>query len=235
MAKHPRIFTLNSPYSLRIDGELAKEIGLNESIVLLQLEFLISLPPYKVRDGRRWTYQSVRELKAEYFPWWSVATINRTIKSLEDKGYITVGNYNAQKYDKTRWFALNLEAIDKLESVAVVRSETGLFQNETRSTQNETRSTQDETRSAQDETAIPETPAETTTEIGTETAAGTDVVLCTIHHEPMERRSKDGAMWYSHQLPSGEWCHGNAGDGKRQELTLEERRRRYASIEGVLT
>ena len=49
--KHERIFTLNDPHALRICGSLAQEIGLNESIVLLQLEFLISLPPEKERDG----------------------------------------------------------------------------------------------------------------------------------------------------------------------------------------
>ena len=96
------------------------------------------------------TYQSIRK---EYFPWWSIATINRTIKSLEDSGYIIVDNYNKHQYDKTRWFTINLEAVDKLNSVTIDwGSETGMSQNDT--------------RSAQNDTTIPDTPTDTPTDIG---------------------------------------------------------------------
>ena len=151
--KRDRIFILNDPHALRISGELAQEIGLNESIVLLQVEFLISISDNE-RDGQRWTYQSIRDLQRNYFPWWSIATINRTIESLAEKRLLTVGNYNKAKYDRTRWLALNMDGIAELQSVRVFHA---LFQNETRSAQNET-------RSAQDETTIPETTTETTTD-----------------------------------------------------------------------
>ena len=42
------------------------------------------------------------------------------INRLEQNNYIVIGNYNKHRYDKTRWFALNLEEVDKLESVTVV-------------------------------------------------------------------------------------------------------------------
>ena len=153
---YQRIFVLNEPVSPRINPALAVEIGLNESIVLLQIEYWISVSQHFI-DGQRWTYQSVREMQKKVFPFWSIATINRTVQSLLQKGYIIEGNFNKSKYDKTRWFALNFEKLSELKSIAI-QYDTGVFQNETRSTQNETHSTQNET-------TIPKTTTENTTEI----------------------------------------------------------------------
>jgi len=113
-----RIFTLNDPYALRINNGLAKEIGFNESVVLLQLEYLIAISN-NWRDGRYWTYQSLNDLHDNYFPWWSRETINRTIKKLLRMKLIVIGNYNNHKYDRTRWFGLNYANCDALESLTV--------------------------------------------------------------------------------------------------------------------
>lgn len=115
----PRVFCGNNPRPPRIYADLAAEIGLNESIIFLQLEWLISLKPYKWRNGRRWTYQSTRKLRKDYFPWWGVATINRTIHNLQEKNLIFVGNYNQKSYDRTRWFAINFEEAAKLKSIEI--------------------------------------------------------------------------------------------------------------------
>jgi hypothetical protein len=130
--------------------ELAVEIGLNESIMLLQIAFWIN-QANNLRDGRWWTYQSVRDMQQKAFPYWSIATINRAATALEAAGFIVVGNYNSAKFDRTRWFALNTENIANLTSVRLVF-------------QNDTRITQDDTRTAQNDTTIPETTTETTTE-----------------------------------------------------------------------
>jgi len=134
----------------RIVPDLAVEIGLNESIMLLQIAFWINQSS-NLRDGQWWTYQSVRDMQQKAFPYWSLATINRTVAALEAAGFICVGNYNAAKFDRTRWLALNPEALAHLTSVKVV------FQNDTRTTQNDTRTTQNDT-------TIPETPTEITAE-----------------------------------------------------------------------
>jgi len=174
MSKQGRIFVLNEPVALRISPALAEEIGLNESIVLLQIEFWISISDHVI-DGRRWTYQSIRDMKEKAFPFWSKDTINRAITSLINKGLLIEGNFNEKKYDKTRWFALG-DGIKNLRSIQFVegyetrstQNETRSTQNETRSTQNETRSTQNETRSTQNETPIPEITTENTPYITTE-------------------------------------------------------------------
>lgn len=131
----PRIRLLipNDPHPMRIERDLAKEIGLNESIVLLQLEYLIGISNNE-RDGRLWTYQTLQDLHTIYFPWWSIATISRIVKTLEEKELITIGNFNKLGYDRTQWFALNDVGIARLTSVlmqsdAISQNEKWTFQN----------------------------------------------------------------------------------------------------------
>lgn len=166
--KYERLFVLNEPNAPRLNPALACEIGLNESIILLQIEFWISISNH-FYDGKRWTYQSVRDMQGKAFPFWSIATINRAINRLIKKGYLIEGNYNKKSYDKTRWFALNFEKLQELESISVKGANNGAFHNDTGVDtppfQNDTHSNQNETRSNQNETTIPETTTDITTEI----------------------------------------------------------------------
>src|SRR5688500_963155 len=125
-----RVLILNDQCAPRLSPALAEEIGFNESILFLQLEFWIAISGHE-RDGRRWTYQSLSDLE-RFFRFWSRPTINRAIHSLEKQNLIFVADeYNRYKYDRTRWFAINFEGVRKLKSIAVVRDETTPYQNET--------------------------------------------------------------------------------------------------------
>ena len=170
---HTRIFTLNE-LSLRLSPALAHEIGLNESIMLLQIEYWISISDHFI-DDHRWTYQSVRQMQEKAFAFWSVATVSRTAKSLLDRGLIIEGNYNKKSYDNTRWFALNYQELSKLKSIMVngyegsetppFQFETPLIHSETPLIQNETPLLQDETPLFQNETTIPQITPQITPEI----------------------------------------------------------------------
>lgn len=128
----PVITTAADPTVLRIVPELAEEIGLNESIALLQLSHWIK-NANNLRDGKWWTYQSIRDMKDKAFKFWGIGTISRVIVSLENKGLIFVANHNQRKGDKTGWYALNPEGLSKLNSIQVawIDPETGVFQNGT--------------------------------------------------------------------------------------------------------
>lgn len=160
--KFKRIFVINEPYAPRINPALAVEIGLNESLVLMQIEYWISISD-NVKDGRRWTYQSLRDIQKKAFPFWSVSTISRTIRSLLNKGYLIEGNYNKLSYDKTRWFALNFDELKKLKSISIPEDDTDLLQNETGLLQNETPDLLQNETTIPETTFIPETTTETTT------------------------------------------------------------------------
>ena len=156
MRKELTLFIKNDPTTLRIFPELAAEIGLNESILLLQIDFIIKTSD-NYRDGRYWTYQSIHELKKKYFNFWSPSTINRTVNSLEEQKLIHIAKFNKKKYDKTRWFSLNEEGLAKLKNINI------------KINTHEPGSNQNEPGSNQNEPPIPETTTETTTETSTNT------------------------------------------------------------------
>jgi hypothetical protein len=88
----PQIYTSGNPTVTRIVPELAAEIGLNESIILLQIAFWIKTSN-NLRDGRYWTYQSSRDMKRKAFPYWSHSTIDRAVKKLIAQGYVIEGDW----------------------------------------------------------------------------------------------------------------------------------------------
>lgn len=118
--KKPEIHTAANPTVMRIIPELAQEIGLNESLMLLQIAFLIKVND-NYHDGQWWAFNSVRNWQLKYFPFWSVMTVNRTINKLKEAKYITVSNaYNKRKSDKTQWYALSTDELAKLKSITLV-------------------------------------------------------------------------------------------------------------------
>ena len=145
--------------------ELAAEIGLNDSIMLMQIAFWISTTNLYI-DGQYWTYQSTGDMQSKAFPYWSRSTINRAAKKLVEKGLLFEGSYNKAKFDRTPWYALNPDGISQLKSISltwidnmvepliVCQNDTSVCQNDTRRTQNDT--------------TIPEITTETPTEITTD-------------------------------------------------------------------
>ena len=91
---------------------LAARIGLNEAIILQQVHYWL-LKSDKLEDGRKWTYNSYESWR-EQFPFWSVATIKRTISSLEKQELLISGNHNKAAFDKTKWYTLNYPKIQSM-------------------------------------------------------------------------------------------------------------------------
>lgn len=137
---------------------LAVEIGLPESIMLMQIDFWINQTTNE-RDGHYWTYQSARKMRRESFPFWSLDTINRTVHSLAEQHLILIEDYNLHGYDNTRWFAVNPEGIARLKAVRLepYDNRTGVYENRTGPPQNRT-------GVYENRTTIPETTPETTPE-----------------------------------------------------------------------
>ena len=62
-----------------------------------------------------------------HFPWLSPTSISRYLKSLEAADLIVIGNFNRAGFDRTQWFALNEDGIQRLSSVSIAPA---IFQNE---------------------------------------------------------------------------------------------------------
>ena len=115
--KRKRLFLLNDQTAPRINSDLACEIGLNESIILLQFEFWQSISDHYHED-KYWFYNSMHEIR-ETFRFWSVETIKRTVASIVKRRFVFTGNFNKSKFDKTTWYSLNFEELAKLKSIRI--------------------------------------------------------------------------------------------------------------------
>lgn len=105
-------------HPLMVMPKLAKEIGLNEAIILQQIHYWNEINKKtnnNFKDGYYWTFNSY-DGWCEQFPFWSEHTIRRTIKNLEKMQLIIVGNYNKLKIDRTKWYRIDYKKLDKWDN-----------------------------------------------------------------------------------------------------------------------
>lgn len=108
--------------TMRIQPDLAEEIGFDEHIVFLQLEWLIKT--YGVeREGEAWLRVPVRGLRARYARWWSVAKLNGLLNRLEQIGLIRSASFGATSGDTAKSYALDTTGLRRLRSVTFVETD----------------------------------------------------------------------------------------------------------------
>lgn len=105
-----------SEYPLIVLPSLATAIGLNEAIVLQQIHYWLNQSKH-IHDGEKWIYNTQDEWQ-EQFPFWSLATVKRTLSSLKAKKLIKTGNYNQTAFDRTTWYTIDYDAVSELSSSA---------------------------------------------------------------------------------------------------------------------
>lgn len=101
---------------LVIMPKLACIIGLNEAIVLQQVHYMLQNNKLgKKVNGRRWIYNSYQKWQ-EVFPFLSERTIQRVFLHLEKEGLLLAGQYNAMASDRTKWYSVDYDALENLNS-----------------------------------------------------------------------------------------------------------------------
>ena len=101
---------INEP-PLQVLPSLAKEIGLNEAIMLQQMHYWL-LKSSNEFTGVKWFYKTLEEWQTE-FPFWSAMTIRRILGSLEKQKIIKIGNFNKKKFDKTKWYTIDYQRVNR--------------------------------------------------------------------------------------------------------------------------
>src|SRR3972149_9403116 len=105
--------------------QLAKLIGLDAAIILHQIHYWVKINEKANRnfqDGFFWTYNTFKDWGKE-FPFWSVSTVKRIIKSLEDRKLIISGRFNKLGIDRTKWYRVNHEFLIQLEERPLSQNE----------------------------------------------------------------------------------------------------------------
>src|SRR5574341_809001 len=134
------IHIANSGATLRIYTPLAEEIGLNPSLILLQIEFWLNqeIKEKVVIDGVQWLGLSLNEMRKRAFTFWSRQTINSNIEKLRDMGLISLATQTdlvlpekiAKKFhDDVHFIRLNSAGLQNLESVVITTKDDDLSRN----------------------------------------------------------------------------------------------------------
>lgn len=108
---------INEP-PLQVLPTLALKIGLNEAIILQQVHYWLN--PHinkKCIEGRYWVYNSCESWQQQ-FKFWSKNTIKRAIASLQHQKLLIVGNFNHDKFNRSKWYSINYEQLQNIESWA---------------------------------------------------------------------------------------------------------------------
>ena len=148
MAKPSWLFTKKA---LIIDPVLAEEIGLNEALVLQQVNYWLHSKAAKQIDGHLWIYNTYENWRKDNFPFWSIATIKRVFSHLEEKGLLLTANYNRRGFDKTKWYSIDEDKLNKImEATTSDEIELSKDENKRPSNENERPSYQNDTTSVSD-------------------------------------------------------------------------------------
>ncbi|HBE9179227.1 TPA: hypothetical protein KNH08_002103 [Serratia fonticola] len=92
---------------LVVNPELAVRIGLNEAIVLQQVNYWLEEKEQGVmHQGRRWVFNSY-EAWGQQFPFWSVDTVKRAFTSLVKQGCLDAEKLNKAQRDQTNYYSIN--------------------------------------------------------------------------------------------------------------------------------
>lgn len=95
--------------------QFAAKVGLNESIVLQQIHYwLVQHEKQQIDyyDGKYWVYNSYPQWQKQ-FPFWSARTINSIFLKLESLNLITSDNFNKLTLDRTKWYTINYQELNK--------------------------------------------------------------------------------------------------------------------------
>lgn len=126
---------------LQCQPSLAMLLGsADEAIVFQQIHYWLKRTNNVQEDGHNWVYNSMADWLKQ-FPWIKTrARLTRYFDDLEDRGLIITGNFNKAKFDKTKWYRIDYDALQEFEqrlyqndTTSVSKQSNGVDQNDTTS------------------------------------------------------------------------------------------------------
>lgn len=101
---------LINEYPLLVLPSLAMKYGLNEAIVIQQIQYWSQKADVS-DDGFSWVYNTIPEWKKQ-FPFWSERTIFSILKGLREQGILVAEKRSKSPWDHTLYYRLNYEVLE---------------------------------------------------------------------------------------------------------------------------
>jgi hypothetical protein len=89
------------------DIALASKYGVEMAILIHHFQHWIRINQLRkrnIRNGRCWSFQTRKDIQAN-FPYWSYEEVKYLTEKLVEKGILMTANYNKNPIDKTLWYA----------------------------------------------------------------------------------------------------------------------------------
>lgn len=115
---------------LTVRPALAVKIGLNEAILLQQLDYWLNHAE-KEHDGRMWIYKSYEKWQEQDFPFWSVSTVKRIVKRLREINLIDTESLSDNFNNRVNYYTINRKELEKLSTPLGQIDTMGLGQSDT--------------------------------------------------------------------------------------------------------
>lgn len=106
---------------LQVLPSLAVKIGLNEAIVIQQLHYWLQRSSVVDDDLTRWVFNTIEEWRTQ-FPFWSVDTVKRTLKSLREQGVVRAECLSNDRMNKTLFYTIDYAKLGADGGGAAARS-----------------------------------------------------------------------------------------------------------------
>lgn len=90
------------------DVDIAKKLGVNAAIIYNNIKFWCLKNKANEKnfyDGNYWTYNSIKAWK-ELFPYFGEKQIRNALDCLVENNMIICGEYNQNRYDRTKWYGI---------------------------------------------------------------------------------------------------------------------------------
>lgn len=102
-------------HPLMCSPQLAAVFGnAEEAIILQQIHYWLKQTNNVQEDGHRWIYNSMADWLKQ-FPWIKQRKrLTKYFNDLEDRNLILVGRFNKSKFDKTKWYRINYDELNRL-------------------------------------------------------------------------------------------------------------------------
>lgn len=101
-----------STYTRSYNAVLAKKLNKSKATIINQIDYWTHVlqDEKHFHEGKYWVRETYGEWQ-EQFPEMTARGIQKVLLSLEQEGYIYVGNFNSKPYDRTKWYAVNYDKI----------------------------------------------------------------------------------------------------------------------------
>lgn len=142
--------------SIPVPVQLAAQIGLNEAVILQQINYWMSKEYGRVIDGVRWIYNSYQEWQTQ-MPFLNLSMIRRAIARLEGRKLIKSERLDEKRWNQTKFYTIDYEELKALQlSICSIEAD------------------RDDTIEQIEVSKLSSSYTETTSEITPETAAAVD-------------------------------------------------------------